>query len=258
MAESQVDPARLQGEALRRWYVRSPAEIEEERRAATQRRYEGYFGGAHVDAPEEDLTDLRRQQAEFAKVRRQADIENSWLAAGALAPVAVVAGLEGAGALGLRALRSPWAMPKNPLSFLEREAWQGKEVADQAARGLGKSPGSPGALREAGRQRFAQANGTPASEMGAQVHHSWPIEHAEALPKADPNRLANLWALPKEAHDAASAAWTTFRRSLNGRIPSQAEIMEMKMRIDKIVEPYLRSPGVSRFRGPPGGNGGAN
>jgi hypothetical protein len=255
MAESQVDPARLHGEELRRWYMRSPAEIEEQRQVAAQQRYDSYFGRSRKDPPQEDLTELRRQQAEFAKVRRQADIENSWLAAGALAPVAVVAGLEGAAALGLRALRSPWAMPKNPLSFLEREAWQGRQVADQAARGLGKSPG---ALRAGGRQRFAQANGKSASEMEAKVHHSWPIEHAGIVPKADPNRLANLWALPKEAHDAASAAWTTFRRSLNGRIPSPAEVMEMKMRIDRTVAPYLRSPGVSRFRGPPGGAGGAN
>ena len=31
MAYGQIDPARLQGEALRRWYLRSPAEVEEER-----------------------------------------------------------------------------------------------------------------------------------------------------------------------------------------------------------------------------------
>jgi hypothetical protein len=33
MAYSQVDPARLQGDALTRWYLRSPADIEQEQQA---------------------------------------------------------------------------------------------------------------------------------------------------------------------------------------------------------------------------------
>lgn len=45
MADRQIDPARLQGEALRRWYLRSPQELEEERRAAAAQRYEDFFGG---------------------------------------------------------------------------------------------------------------------------------------------------------------------------------------------------------------------
>lgn len=32
MAFGQVDPARLEGEALRRWYLRSPDEIDDERK----------------------------------------------------------------------------------------------------------------------------------------------------------------------------------------------------------------------------------
>lgn len=44
MASGQIDPARLQGEALQRWYLRSPAEIEEERRVAADRAYENFFG----------------------------------------------------------------------------------------------------------------------------------------------------------------------------------------------------------------------
>ena len=34
MAFSQIDPARLNGEALKQWYLRSPADIEEERQQA--------------------------------------------------------------------------------------------------------------------------------------------------------------------------------------------------------------------------------
>ena len=44
MPEGQVDPARLEGEALRRWYMRSRDEIEQERQAHQARRYEAFFG----------------------------------------------------------------------------------------------------------------------------------------------------------------------------------------------------------------------
>jgi len=43
MAFGQIDPARLQGEALRRWYLRSPAQIEGERHEAAKRAYEDFF-----------------------------------------------------------------------------------------------------------------------------------------------------------------------------------------------------------------------
>jgi hypothetical protein len=43
MAYGQVDPARLQGEALRRWYLRTPDEIEGERAAAAERAYDAFF-----------------------------------------------------------------------------------------------------------------------------------------------------------------------------------------------------------------------
>ncbi|MDB5452221.1 MAG: hypothetical protein JWO33_799 [Caulobacteraceae bacterium] len=39
MAERQVDPESLTGEALERWYRRSPQEIENEKRAAAERRH---------------------------------------------------------------------------------------------------------------------------------------------------------------------------------------------------------------------------
>lgn len=249
MAESQVDPARLQGEALRRWYLRSPTQIEEERQAEAQRRYESYFGGAGSRASADELAELRREQAAFGKVARQADIENSWLAVGALAPVAVVAGLESAGALGLRALRSPWAMPKNPLSFLEREPWQAPKVASPL------TAAEKNVLRGGGRDRLAQANGLSAKEMQSEVHHSDPLQFAHLKPKADPNRLANLSALRPEAHDIATREWAVFSQALKGGVPSQAELMAAKLRIEKLVAPYIRRAGVPRSNKPPRNGG---
>lgn len=43
MAYGQIDPTRLRGEALRQWYLRSPAEIEDERRRAADRAYDNFF-----------------------------------------------------------------------------------------------------------------------------------------------------------------------------------------------------------------------
>jgi hypothetical protein len=49
MALGQIDPARLQGDALVRWYLRSPAEIEEERRRAAARSHDAFFSRPRDD-----------------------------------------------------------------------------------------------------------------------------------------------------------------------------------------------------------------
>lgn len=49
MAFGQIDPARLDGDALRRWYLRSPADIEEERRQKTASAYDAFFSRAPAD-----------------------------------------------------------------------------------------------------------------------------------------------------------------------------------------------------------------
>jgi hypothetical protein len=45
MAFGQIDPARLQGDALTQWYLRSPDDIEQERQEAASERYRAFFGG---------------------------------------------------------------------------------------------------------------------------------------------------------------------------------------------------------------------
>lgn len=42
MGANRIDPDRLEGQALRRWYMRSPEAIEEERRVAERLRYDTY------------------------------------------------------------------------------------------------------------------------------------------------------------------------------------------------------------------------
>jgi hypothetical protein len=45
MPDGPIDPASLQGDALTRWYLRSPADIEQQRQAAEAQRYQDFFGG---------------------------------------------------------------------------------------------------------------------------------------------------------------------------------------------------------------------
>jgi hypothetical protein len=56
MAYGQIDPARLDGDALTRWYLRSPADTEEERQAAAAQRYDNFFGNAGQPPDEDDST----------------------------------------------------------------------------------------------------------------------------------------------------------------------------------------------------------
>ncbi len=46
MAERLVNPSRLEGDALRRWYLRSPDEIERERRDIAEQRHAEFFGAS--------------------------------------------------------------------------------------------------------------------------------------------------------------------------------------------------------------------
>jgi hypothetical protein len=132
MPQAAVDPARLEGERLRQWYLRTPAEVEAERRAAGQRRHAVFFGtpsaqtrsnpaqvtsrstqyGALQAPPSGDMDDLRRQQVEFRNARDAASRQNRWMAAPALAPVALATGL--ALGAGLSARYASRVIPTRP------------------------------------------------------------------------------------------------------------------------------------------------
>jgi hypothetical protein len=113
MPDGQVDPARLKGDALRRWYLRTSEEVQKERQAADSVRY-----GSLYAPPPDDLAELRHQQAEFEQKRREISKENSWMAVPALAPAAAVLGLEAAAAIAARLV--PQAVPRGPLVLTER------------------------------------------------------------------------------------------------------------------------------------------
>ena len=55
MPYDPVDPASLEGEDLTSWYLRSPQEIEQQRQAAAQQRYNQFFyGDGSRDPPADD------------------------------------------------------------------------------------------------------------------------------------------------------------------------------------------------------------
>ena len=50
MAYGQINPARLDGDALTQWYLRSPDDIEQARQASAAQRYADFFGSADEPA----------------------------------------------------------------------------------------------------------------------------------------------------------------------------------------------------------------
>jgi len=64
MAYGQVDPASLEGEALMRWYRRTPQEIEDERRRAAADAYNRFFYPTRTSSADVDLNDQTPQSGD--------------------------------------------------------------------------------------------------------------------------------------------------------------------------------------------------
>lgn len=50
MPDEDLDPSSLEGDDLESWYRRSPSQVEQERQAAAQQRYDAFFGQPSDDA----------------------------------------------------------------------------------------------------------------------------------------------------------------------------------------------------------------
>lgn len=61
MAYGQIDPARLSGAALTQWYLRSPQEIEKQRRQLEEQKHQAFFG--HLRSP--SSADARQTEGHF-------------------------------------------------------------------------------------------------------------------------------------------------------------------------------------------------
>lgn len=199
--------------------------------------------------PPGNLPELRRQQARFKQTTDEFTRENWWFAIPALAPVAAVLGLEAAALYGARALGPQGS--RAAFDFVERGIW--REIERRVGQPL--TDAEKHAIREVARAKYARAYGKHPRQMEAEVHHRDPLEWAHLKPGADANRLANLQALRPEAHNLATQAWREFKRSLGRRTPTQAEIMEAMLRIDRLISPYIRRAGVARSNKPKGKGG---
>ena len=165
----------------------------------------------------------------------------------ALAPAAAVLALEGAGLLAARGAVAGAGGARQPLTLLGREPWWGNLPPPRAP----LSEGAKKAIWKAGPKIWARANdNVPPSKLDAHIHHRDPLQWAHLKPRADPNRLANLWALSREEHAIASREWAQFARTLKGREPTPTEVMEAMLRIDRLIGPLVRRPGASRTNPP--------
>jgi hypothetical protein len=64
MPRPPVNPALLKGEALNRWYLRTPDEVEAERRGVEEGRYKDFFGSPEVTKPEPQPPRIRTVAAD--------------------------------------------------------------------------------------------------------------------------------------------------------------------------------------------------
>jgi hypothetical protein len=118
MAHGQIDPARLQGEALRRWYLRSPTEIDEERRSAADRAYSAFFSDPNsAPALEPAQRGDQRNSSPDARLVWNASGENRWRAGRTPPGQSIAAQPADAGRYQLAAAASPrgfwdyWGVP---------------------------------------------------------------------------------------------------------------------------------------------------
>ena len=127
--------------------------------------------------------------------------------------------------------------------FPELDSWLA-QIEQKVGRAL--TTGEKNRLRELARQRWAEANGAWARDLGGRVHHEDPLEWAHLKPDADPNRLSNLVALTRKGHEVANRAWAEFRQSLGNAQPTPAQVMAQKLRLNGQLEPYVVRPGLPR------------
>jgi hypothetical protein len=97
-------------------------------------------------------------------------------------------------------------------------------------------------LRENARNIWQKFTGRRAIWDDLEVHHRIPLEWSHIFGKADPNRVSNLVGINGKIHKQLSEAWAAWKRSLNGRTPTQAEIMEQALKIDELFKNHWVFP----------------
>ncbi|HEV2531580.1 hypothetical protein [Phenylobacterium sp.] len=113
MAFGQIDPARLQGDALTSWYLRSPADIEEERRQRAEQAYNAFFGQLGDTPSDAEFVGSQREQEpsnNSATTGKQVG-DNRWSVELAPGGAHQNVGSNSDGSFQLAASSPPWAGP---------------------------------------------------------------------------------------------------------------------------------------------------
>jgi hypothetical protein len=109
-----------------------------------------------------------------------------------------------------------------------------REAAAVAARKLpALTNEAKGALRASAVNIWQARTGRRAVWDGMDVHHRIPLEWSHLFPNADANRVANLIGMKSSDHTLVTNAWNAWRQGLNGRVPTQAEVLEQALRVDE-------------------------
>ena len=87
-------------------------------------------------------------------------------------------------------------------------------------------------LRAYARDIWQERTGRRAIWDGLDVHHRIPLEWSHLFPNSNPNRISNLVGMTPATHRQVTNAWNAWRRGLNGRIPTRAEILQQAIHID--------------------------
>jgi hypothetical protein len=89
------------------------------------------------------------------------------------------------------------------------------------------------ALRASARDIWQARTGRRAIWDGMDVHHRIPLEWSHLFPNADASRAANLIGMKSADHTLVTNAWNAWHKGLNGRTPTQAEVLQQALRIDE-------------------------
>ncbi len=198
-----IDPSTLEGEDLDRWYRRSPEDIERDRQAAADQRYDNFFGA------DQSSTEDRMPSGD-GRAYRTADGPNDvlWIANGAGGYRAIRPGVPEYEA----ALRSP---PVRSDSLPPNSAMP--ESADLLEIG---NPHNPRLRRE-----WERANGQawPKTSDGRNYH----VAHTRAIADGGANTLDNIEPMHPDEHlgqhmnNGDSARWAkraSIARAFGGRV----------------------------------------
>ncbi len=134
-----------------------------------------------------------------------------------------------------------WNSTANRAATAQEAAAANRAVAAARAPGSGGAPTALNPLSREARDRLRAAardiwlarTGRRAIWDGLEVHHRIPLEWSHLFPNSDPNRISNLIGMTPANHTQVSNAWNTWRQSLNGRTPTQAEVLQQAIRIDE-------------------------